>query len=77
MKLGIDKKFSFLYKSMHCDLSNFSEFHQHYDSASYILFNESWIISYSVAEQPDVILTTNCCIHHFVKYQQIGSKLTE
>ena len=49
MKLGIDKKILFLYKSIYCDISNFSEFHQDYESASHIPFGESWIFSNFVA----------------------------
>ena len=34
-----------LYKSICCDISNFSEFYQDYESASYILFGENWFFS--------------------------------
>ena len=45
MKLGIYKKNLFLYKSICCDISNFSEFYQDYESASYILFSENYFFS--------------------------------
>ena len=35
----------FLTKSVKCDVSNFSEFHQYYESAGLILFDESWIFA--------------------------------
>ena len=37
----IEKKIS--YKNICCDISNFSECHQDYESAGLILFGESWI----------------------------------
>ena len=42
-------------------MSNFSEFHQDYEYACFILFGESWIFANFVASQPAVISTTNCC----------------
>ena len=35
----------FLIKSVKCDISNFSESHQDYESAGFILFSESWIFA--------------------------------
>ena len=35
----------FLTKSVECDISNFSEFYQNYESAGLILFGESWIFA--------------------------------
>ena len=35
----------FFTKSVKCDISNFSEFHQDYESAGLILFDESWIFA--------------------------------
>ena len=35
----------FFTKSVKCDISNFSEFHQNYESAGLILFGESWIFA--------------------------------
>ena len=35
----------FLIKSVKCDISNFSEFHQDYESAGLILIGESWIFA--------------------------------
>ena len=32
-----------LRKSVKCDISNFLESHQDYESAGYIVFSESWI----------------------------------
>ena len=39
----------FLTKSVKCDVSNFSEFHQDYEFAGLILFGETWIFAYFVA----------------------------
>ena len=39
----------FLIKSIKCDMSNFSEFHQDYESASHVLFYKSWIFVNFVA----------------------------
>ena len=36
-------------KNIKCDVSNFSEFHQHYEYASHILFYQSWIFADFVA----------------------------
>ena len=35
----------FLIKSVKCDITNFSEFHQDYKSAGLIPFGESWIFA--------------------------------
>ena len=35
----------FLQKSAKCDISNFSEFHQEYESAGLILFRKNWIFA--------------------------------
>ena len=35
----------FLAKSVKCDVSNFSEFYQDYESAGLILFGENWIFA--------------------------------
>ena len=70
-------KKKFLTKSVKCDVSNFSEFHQDSESAGLILFDESWIFANFVTEQPAVISTTNCCLQHFVQYQWVGSKPME
>ena len=37
------------YKSVKCDMSNFSEFHQDYEYASHILFYLGWIFANFVA----------------------------
>ena len=58
-------------------MSNFSEFHQDYESAGLMLFGESWIFAKSVTLQPAVILTTSCCLQHSVQHQWVGSKPTE
>ena len=39
----LEKKF--LTKSVKCDVSNFSEYHKDYESAGFILFDESWIFA--------------------------------
>ena len=52
----------YLLKNVKCDMSNFSEFHQNYESAGLILFGESWIFSNFLTEQPAVISTTSCCL---------------
>ena len=44
-KLFIDKEYSFLHKRKYCNSSNISEFHQDYESASYIQFGEGLIFS--------------------------------
>ena len=49
----------FLIKSIKCDMSNFSEFHQDYESAGLILFSGSWIFANFVTEQPAVMSTTS------------------
>ena len=38
-------KKKFLIKGVKCDISNFSEFHQNYESAGLILFGENWIFA--------------------------------
>ena len=58
-------------------MSNFSEFHQDYESAGLILFGESWIFANFVTEQPAVISTTSYYLQHSVQYQWVGSKLTK
>ena len=60
--LNIDENFLFSYKSIYCDISNLSEFHQNYEFAGLILFGESWIFADFVAWQPAVIFTTSCCL---------------
>ena len=70
-------KKKFLTKCVEYDMSNFSEFHQDYESAGLILFDESWIFANFVTEQPAVILTTSCHLQHSVHHQWVGSKLTE
>ena len=45
MKLGIDEKISVLYRIICCDISNFSEFHQDYESAGFIIIGENWIFA--------------------------------
>ena len=35
----------FLIKSIKCDMSNFSEFHQDYEYASHVLFSLGWIFA--------------------------------
>ena len=61
----------FLPKSVKCDMSNFTEFHQDYESAGLILFGESWIFSNFVTEQPAVTLTTSYYLQHSVQHQWV------
>ena len=67
----------FFTKSVKCDISNFSEFHQEYESAGLILYRKNWIFANFVTEQPAVISTTSCCLQHSVQHQWVGSKPTE
>ena len=67
----------FLTKNVKCDMSNFSEFHQDYESAGLILFGESWIFANFVTEQPAVMSTTSYYSQQSVQHQQVGSKSTE
>ena len=59
----------FFIKSVKCDISNFSEFHQNYESVGLILFGESWIFANFATLQPAVISTTSCFLQHFVQHQ--------
>ena len=45
IKLNNDKNFVFSYKSICCDISNFSELYQDYETAGFILFGKSWIFA--------------------------------
>ena len=67
----------FFTKSVKCDISKFSEFHQDYESSGLILFSESWIFANFVTKQPAVISTTSCYLQHSVQHQRVGSKSTE
>ena len=67
----------FLTKSDKCDMSNFSEFHQDYESAGFFLFGENWIFANFVTEQPAVMSTTSYYLQHSVQHQRVGSKSTE
>ena len=67
----------FFTKNIKCDISNFSEFHQDYESAGLILFGESWIFANFVTEQPAVISTTSYYLQHSVQHQWVGSKPTK
>ena len=77
MKLGIYDFFLFLYKSMYCDVSYFSESYQDYESAGLILFGESWIFANFVTKQPAEISTASCCLQHSVHHRWVGSTPTD
>ena len=45
IKLNNDNNIVFSYKSTCCDISNFLEFYQDYESAGLIIFGERWIFA--------------------------------